>query len=96
MKDFDFFCYLFSIGIDSLVSYYFLSPFLTNGLLKEFRKEFQSCIAAFLVVLAFGFLLNLVSVVLQVFGYVRILLAYILDYDITLEVSDSMNENQLP
>ncbi|EPY53347.1 hypothetical protein SPOG_05030 [Schizosaccharomyces cryophilus OY26] len=60
-----FWCYLFSLILDFSFSYYVLFPFLKNNMLKDTSIKVQYSVAAILIVLAFWFSLNLVSVLLD-------------------------------
>ncbi|EPY50540.1 hypothetical protein SPOG_01296 [Schizosaccharomyces cryophilus OY26] len=95
-----FWCYLFSLILDFSFLYYVLFPFLKNNMLKDTSIKVQYSVAAILIILAFWFSLNLVSVLLDsLFLIMEFLLgwvAYVIGYEMTFEGTESTGENQLP
>ncbi|EPY51205.1 hypothetical protein SPOG_05031 [Schizosaccharomyces cryophilus OY26] len=91
-----FWCYLFSLILDFSFSYYVLFPFLKNNMLKDTSIKVQYSVAAILIVLAFWFSLNLVSVLLDSLFFLLGWVAYVIGYEMTFEGTESTGENQLP
>ncbi|EPY52262.1 hypothetical protein SPOG_01601 [Schizosaccharomyces cryophilus OY26] len=94
-----FWCFLFPLILDFSFSYYVLN-YLKNNMLKDTSKKAQYGVAAILIVLAFWFSLNLVSVLLDSFFLLMEFLsgwvAYIIGYELTFEGTESTEGNQLP